>query len=88
MGYHRSDGQVGTANHWIVIPLVFCENRNVNVLADAFRKELGYAQPDIYRDQVAELVGRHRQGADATTLREHAGPTVKPDTTPRRPTGR
>src|SRR5688572_15537989 len=22
MGYHRSDGQVGTANYWVVIPMV------------------------------------------------------------------
>ena len=84
MGYHRSDGQVGTANHWLVIPLVFCENRNVNVLADAFRKELGYAQPDIYRHQVADLVNRHREGANAAELRELATPPEKPDTTPRR----
>ena len=28
MGYHRADGQVGTQNYWLVIPLVFCENRN------------------------------------------------------------
>ena len=27
LGYHRSDGQVGTRNHWLVLPLVFCENR-------------------------------------------------------------
>jgi len=32
MGYHRADGSVGTANYWIVVPLVFCENRNINVL--------------------------------------------------------
>src|SRR5690349_21176958 len=32
MGFHRPDGSVGTANYWIVIPLVFCENRNVEVL--------------------------------------------------------
>src|SRR6185437_2696949 len=29
MGYHRADGQVGTRNYWIVLPLVFCENRNI-----------------------------------------------------------
>ena len=29
-GYHRADGSVGTANYWIVVPLVFCENRNIN----------------------------------------------------------
>jgi len=39
--YHRADGQVGTRNHWLVIPLVFCENRNVEALRDAFEEELG-----------------------------------------------
>ena len=29
LGYRRSDGQVGTRNYWIVVPLVFCENRNI-----------------------------------------------------------
>ncbi|MEL6941473.1 MAG: UxaA family hydrolase, partial [Bacteroidota bacterium] len=28
LGYHRANGSVGTRNHWIVFPLVFCENRN------------------------------------------------------------
>ena len=35
-GYHRSDGSVGTQNNWIVIPLVFCENRNVECVINAF----------------------------------------------------
>ena len=56
MGYHRADGQVGVRNYWLVIPLVFCENRNIQVLKDAFLKELGYAQPDIYREYLRELV--------------------------------
>lgn len=55
MGCHRPDGQVGTRNYWLVIPLVFCENRNILVLKDAFLKELGYAQPDVYRDYLREL---------------------------------
>ncbi|KSA12236.1 UxaA family hydrolase [Maribacter dokdonensis] len=42
MGYHRKDGSVGTANYWLVIPLVFCENRNVEVLKTALLKPLGY----------------------------------------------
>ncbi|HEX4851698.1 MAG TPA: altronate dehydratase family protein [Puia sp.] len=42
MGYHRADGSVGTANHWIVLPMVFCENKNVEVLQEAFLKALGY----------------------------------------------
>ena len=56
MGYHRPDGQVGVRNYWLVIPLVFCENRNILVLKDAFLKELGYAQPDIYRGQLRSLM--------------------------------
>ena len=55
LGYHRSDGQVGTRNYWLVIPLVFCENRNVRILQEAFEKGLGFAPSDAYRLQVAEL---------------------------------
>ena len=40
MGYHRADGQVGTANYWLFFPLVFCENRNIGRLREAFEKEL------------------------------------------------
>lgn len=40
MGYHRSDGQVGTQNVWLFFPLVFCENRNIEVLKSVFEKEL------------------------------------------------
>ena len=46
MGYPRSDGQVGTANYWLVIPLVFCENKNILKLKEAFDKSLGYAFPE------------------------------------------
>jgi altronate hydrolase len=28
-GFYRSDGSVGTRNYWLVIPLVFCENRDI-----------------------------------------------------------
>jgi altronate hydrolase len=31
-GYHRSNGEVGTANYWLFIPTVFCENRNLTSL--------------------------------------------------------
>src|ERR1700733_2475289 len=40
MGYHRADGSVGTGNYWIVVPLVFCENRNINVLKEALSDKL------------------------------------------------
>jgi altronate hydrolase len=61
-GYHREDGQVGTANYWIVIPLVFCENRNVDVIRQAFEEELGFAKTDIYKNYVHELVQLYQQG--------------------------
>jgi len=62
LGYPRADGQVGTRNYWLVIPLVFCENRNLGVLKQAFEEELGFALPQIYRRQVAELVRLYREG--------------------------
>lgn len=62
MGYHRADGQVGTRNYWLVIPLVFCENRNIRALQEAFEKELGIAPPDTYRRHVADLVKLYREG--------------------------
>jgi altronate hydrolase len=31
-GYHRKDGRVGTANYWLFMPMVFCENRNLDVI--------------------------------------------------------
>lgn len=40
MGYHREDGQVGTENVWLFFPLVFCENRNIEILKEVFEKEL------------------------------------------------
>jgi altronate hydrolase len=70
-GFHRSDGGVGTRNYWIVLPLVFCENRNLNVLKQAFEEELGFAAPQIYRQQVAELVELYREGKTGE-IRGHA----------------
>jgi len=61
-GYQRSDGQVGTRNYWLVIPLVFCENKNIQVLKQAFEEELGFAAPQVYRQQVAELARLYREG--------------------------
>jgi len=62
MGYHRPDGQVGTANYWLVIPLVFCENRNVNVMRQAFEEGLGFSKPDPYKSYVSELVRLYKDG--------------------------
>lgn len=62
LGYVRDDGQVGTRNYWLVVPLVFCENRNISVLKQAFEEELGFAPPQIYRQQVADLVRAYQEG--------------------------
>lgn len=62
LGYHRSDGQVGTANYWIVIPMVFCENRNVNAIRHAFEEALGFSKPDVYQSFVHDLVDLYKQG--------------------------
>ncbi|HRG79616.1 MAG TPA: altronate dehydratase family protein [Cyclobacteriaceae bacterium] len=62
MGYHRPDGQVGTANYWIVVPLVFCENRNVDVIRQAFEEELGFGKHNEYKSYVHELVQLYRGG--------------------------
>jgi len=62
LGYQRKDGQVGTRNCWLVAPLVFCENRNIEMLKEAFEEELGFARPKVYRQQVAEMVRLYEQG--------------------------
>jgi altronate hydrolase len=59
-GYYRQNGKVGTRNYWLVIPLVFCENRNIQTLQAAFEKALGYSSKDIYAQRVQQLI-KHRQ---------------------------
>src|SRR5690606_16090505 len=68
-GFHRSNGSVGTANYWLVIPLVFCENRNVLTLKEALEEKLGYqvASKD-YSDEVDELIARYQSGASVDEL--------------------
>ena len=61
-GYARANGRVGTRNYWIVLPMVFCENRNLHVLKQAFEEELGFVAPQIHRQHVAELVRLYREG--------------------------
>ena len=47
-GYKRKDGRVGTANYWLFIPTVFCENRNLDVIREALQNVMGYAVSDKY----------------------------------------
>lgn len=54
-GYHRSDGRVGTGNYWIVLPLVFCENRNIKAIEKAMHDQLGYENKQSYRINLEKL---------------------------------
>jgi len=70
MGYHRANGTVGTANYWLVIPMVFCENRNVEVLKDAMTMTLGYDKGSYYRQFAQKLVSKVEQGASGNEILE------------------
>ncbi len=61
-GYRRADGRCGTANYWLVVPMVFCENRNVDVMREALTKGLGYAVTTPYSDFVSSLASAWRAG--------------------------
>lgn len=70
MGYHRSDGSVGTANYWLVVPMVFCENRNVEALKEALLEELGYATPRKYRQLTRKLVSLYKSGKTGESIQD------------------
>ena len=83
MGFHRSDGSVGTANHWLVIPLVFCENRNVNVLKEALYAKLGFEQPKGYEQEVDTLIRMYKNGMpvqDILSANFQSSSAATPDT--------
>lgn len=76
-GYYRSDGQVGVANYWLVIPLVFCENRNIELLKNAFVKGLGFEQQDPYTQRVSQLKQKLENGESLSLSEEKVnGPLV------------
>src|SRR5688500_309320 len=62
LGYHRADGKVGTANYWLVIPMVFCENRNLDVLRESLVNELGYGRNVTNKIQVSKLIDLYKTG--------------------------
>ncbi len=58
MGYHRSDGQVGTTNVWLFFPLVFCENKNIERLKEVF-EELVPKKTDAYKQLLRSLISNN-----------------------------
>ena len=63
-GYHRKDGRVGTANYWLFIPTVFCENRNLDVIKEAMHNQLGYAVTGKYKHYVEMLKNAYLENAN------------------------
>ena len=62
LGYQRTDGKVGTANYWLVVPMVFCENGNVEVLRRSMTKALGFDQRSQYENFADKLAKAYQQG--------------------------
>lgn len=75
-GYHRSDGSVGTANYWLFIPTVFCENRNLDVIREALYNELGYAVTDKYKQYTHQLLEASLHGEDINNVNFFELPAV------------
>ena len=71
-GFVREDHRVGTRNHWIVVPLVFCENRNIQVMSEAMLDELGYGRENHYRQMTRQLVSLQHAGAAPSAIVEAA----------------
>ncbi len=67
-GYHRKDGKVGTGNYWLVIPLTFCENRNVDVLEGALSEKLGYETKKDFAVDTDALIHQYKAGASNDTI--------------------
>ena len=76
-GFKRNDGRVGTANYWLFIPTVFCENRNLDVIKEALHNELGYSVSDKYTLYTHQLLGAYKNGLDITNVALDLVPTAK-----------
>jgi altronate hydrolase len=74
-GYKRSDGRIGTANYWLFIPMVFCENRNLDVIKEALWNELGYAVTGRYKHFTHQLFEAYKAGEDINTINLNPGYT-------------
>jgi altronate hydrolase len=74
-GYKRKDGRTGTANYWLFIPTVFCENRNMDVIKEALHNELGYAVSDKYIQYTSRLLKAYQNGEDINALNIALTPT-------------
>ena len=67
-GYHRADGSVGTGNYWLVIPLTFCENRNIDVVEAALSETLGYITKKDFTVDTQALVQEYKSGGSEENI--------------------
>lgn len=67
-GYKRKDGKVGTANHWLVIPLVFCQNRNIKVLQEELESQLGYKHETSHKINLEILKEAFTKGVSSADI--------------------
>jgi altronate hydrolase len=74
-GYKRKDGRVGTANYWLFVPTVFCENRNLDVIKEALQNELGYSVSDKYTQYTHQLLQAYQNGEDIDSVDLELTPT-------------
>ncbi|QZE14581.1 altronate dehydratase family protein [Halosquirtibacter laminarini] len=62
-GYKRKDGKVGTTNNWLVIPLVFCQNRNIRILQEMLEDQLGYKRSQSKKIDIQNITNAIKGGA-------------------------
>ncbi|WP_316632250.1 altronate dehydratase family protein [uncultured Flavobacterium sp.] len=75
-GYKRNDGRVGTANYWLFVPTVFCENRNLDVIREALHNELGYSVSDKYTQYTHSLLEAFKKGENLDAINVQLTPNA------------
>ena len=79
MGYYRTDGQVGTANYWIVIPMVFCENQLLESIKEDILTEFGYKKGSKYKKYIRNLITKYKEESDGNnTMDDNPGGSLHP----------
>ena len=68
LGFERKDGSVGTANHWLVLPMVFCENGNIETLKNSMLGALGFERRNQYERFARELATVYTDGLDPESV--------------------
>lgn len=77
-GYHRKDGRVGTANYWLFVPTVFCENRNLDVIKESLYHTLGYTVTDKYRLFTDQLLTAFNEGESIASFQPDSLSAIQP----------